>query len=67
MFIFQWELVEESNQDALRDRKAHGSQEQEVFPFLFKLGKVSDCLSVARHGNVIFKVIILTYMSLPLN
>nr|AKJ26285.1 pelle [Eriocheir sinensis] len=39
---FLWELVEESNQDALRDRKAHGSQEQEVFPFLFKLGK--DCV-----------------------
>ncbi|KAG0716716.1 Serine/threonine-protein kinase pelle [Chionoecetes opilio] len=36
---FLWELVEEMELEALRDRKAGGTQEAEVFPFLLKLGK----------------------------
>ncbi|XP_063868091.1 uncharacterized protein LOC135104487 isoform X2 [Scylla paramamosain] len=36
---FLWELVEESDQEAMRDKKPVGTQEPEVFPFLLQLGK----------------------------
>lgn len=34
--------MEESDPEALQDKKAAGTQGQEVFPFLLQLGKVSD-------------------------
>ncbi|MPC42124.1 Interleukin-1 receptor-associated kinase 1 [Portunus trituberculatus] len=36
---FLWELVEESDQETMRDKKPVGTQEPEVFPFLLQLGK----------------------------